>query len=248
MNNVYITLGLLILLFSSPVITLEVTPNPSKAEKTEICPSLKYLFNDSKMERFEIFENTNPHLCPELEKTCCTKQDFIAIQNWWQTNKVNNNSCSRQGLRQKNTNSIIYYTKVLLRNFKNFELLAKTIIKEANGPSEFCLNAAKNIEPFFSSNLFKNKTFIKSIEESQVKCFELTNKLQLNVLCGLCSTEMDKTIDLKNKKITLNTQSCLDLSSKCKDIIHTNLNIIYPYLKHLEPLLRCSADGDFDKS
>lgn len=199
------------------------------------------------MERYQFFENLNP-FCPELEKTCCTRQDFLALSNWWQTNKVSNRTCSRQSLRQHHTHSIIYYTKMLIKKFKNFQLLANRIVKRASGPSDFCVNAAKNFLSNSNNKLIASNEFLNNYQGKQRVCFELTNKLQLNVLCGLCNSKWDKTLNFKEKKINLNKQACKDVSLKCRDTIYNNLNIIYPFLRYLEPLVRCSPDGDFDKN
>ena len=107
MKNFFLLTFILVLTFS-PLHAFGIAEVTPEADKKELCPSLKYLFKDSQMERYQTFENTSS-FCPEIEKTCCTKQDFIALSNWWQTNKVSGSTCSRQAIRQHNTHSIIYY-------------------------------------------------------------------------------------------------------------------------------------------
>jgi len=219
---------------------VEVAP---EADKKELCPSLKYLFKDTKMERYQIFENTST-FCPEIEKTCCTKQDFIALSNWWQTNKVNGSTCSRQAIRQQNTHSIIYYTKMILKKFDNYKHLA-TKIGKSHGSSEFCQLAAKNFLGNLNTKLVTDKKFLNEFFTKQTSCFELTNKLQLNVLCGTCDPTYNKTVDFETGKVRLNKQACTDISKKCSQTISSNLNVIYPFLRYLEPLMRCSPEGDY---
>ena len=125
-------------------------------------------------------------------------------------------------------------------------VLSDRIIKDSEGPSEFCLKAAKNFAKNFKNSEISTKNFIANYGKNQNKCFELTNKLQLNILCGMCNPDFNSTLDFANRKVFIGKAGCDDISFKCRDTVSTNLGMIYPYLRHLEPLVRCSPDGDFD--
>ena len=125
-------------------------------------------------------------------------------------------------------------------------ILSNRIIKDSEGPSEFCLKAAKNFTKNFKNSVISSKNFIDNFGTNQNKCFELTNKLQLNILCGLCNPDFNQTINFQDRKVFIDKNGCEDISFKCRDTVSTNLSMIYPYLRHLEPLMRCSPDGDFD--
>ena len=53
----------------------------------EVCTNLKYFFNDATLKRTKIAKpgKKGISMCPELDKTCCTKQDFDGLAKYWQT-------------------------------------------------------------------------------------------------------------------------------------------------------------------
>lgn len=112
-------------------------------EKKEICPSLKFFFNDPKMKRYKVFDTNGTNFCPEVQKTCCTQQDFMALKNWWQINRIYDTSCTRKSIRKQRASAIVFYTKQILKNIRQFEYLANKILDLKQTASDSCQKAAK---------------------------------------------------------------------------------------------------------
>ena len=163
-------------------------------------------------------------LCPELDTTCCTNKDFSELKSWWQLPLVGQNSCSRQQIRQNQQSSILYYTKSILQNLKNFDYLANKILKAKQYSSEKCTKAAHNFIKFYNKEIIPNPNLIiKNFINDKTKCFNLLNKLQTNILCGLCNPKWDSTFKYLSKNIIyMNQQSCMELSSNCRKSVATN--------------------------
>ena len=62
-------------------------------------------------------------------------------------------------------------------------------------------------------------------------------------MCAACDPNAQDRLDFVTGKISLDKKTCNLVKLKCKKAIVTNINFVFPYLKVVEPLSRCTQTG-----
>lgn len=193
-------------------------------------------------------EKTEGQLCGNLKYSCCDKKVMKLITNWWQGKKPakSKNTCNRKGLREHRQLSILFYTKYIQDNVKNYKKYAQTIMRSKYGLDDSCRTASIFFLRNVQNHPIESKAFHKDYLQKQFLCFEFMNKMHVNLLCKFCKPDFMNTVNMKEQTVFLNDLACQNISVNCKDSIENNLYKLYPILRLIEPLSRCTKYGEAD--
>jgi hypothetical protein len=209
------------------------------------CPAISYFLGTKSAGLGKTVRNYTGY-CSNLDKTCCSYEDFKGIQNWWQeptqTLALNQNqiTISRAELRkQKQQNIYLFTTQILKYSSKILETAQK--IQDDTSADEFCSSAATRVARHeLPQNLLKN--FQKEAEI----CWNFVNELQNSLMCSACDPEAQKWLNFSDPidpSITITQDTFNKFSLNCQGMLKINLNNLYPYLRQIEHMARCDPNG-----
>ena len=215
---------------------------PSKHSKSNHCKAIGF-FRDDTTTGSQIHQNTS-QFCHKIKSTCCNQNDFEALKFWWEGDRNQLDSLikeTRYERRQRRIKMVLVYTKAIISNYNQYQKIARKIFHNENS-SRICFEVATN----FLSMKF-NKSMIKDYEQNQKRCMASITKLQTSFMCSACDPEAQDSLDFHKGEIKLDEKTCDFLKEECSYSIHKNISQIYPYLKVVEPLVRCNQNGQITK-
>jgi len=215
-----------------------------KAAATPNCPSFEYFNKDLTPTEFNDLKETK--YCANVNHECCDDTMLMKLAKWWQgKNEIEKSEFSRAEIRKQKLTAIAYFTSYFLKQHKNFRKWAESLI-ESNEAEGNCKEHAKNFQSLGISGADVAGLYLQDLNT----CWTFINKFQTSILCGSCNPNLQKTLDFASGKIYLNAASCKEIASNCWALGKRNIEQVYPYIKAVENLSRCSYEGrknDFDE-
>jgi hypothetical protein len=164
-------------------------------------------------------------VCHTIKKNCCSKEDFLKIFDLVST--------SLQP-------TLVSFYEKMKESMKKLRSLHQTVqqinVRTFSNEHQnlFCQNARDNFKKFAFDEMVENLTL------GFEKVMNNFRELHYAFYCVLCDYDAHSNIDLKSKKISLDSTTCMQQLRKNKDYVVT-LNIeLVDYFESLQHLLDCS--------
>lgn len=173
----------------------------------------------------EIFETMQNNYCPQIERSCCSRDDFEKANRMWQEKIVN--------IRK-------YVTKIF-KIYRNMSMLQPALLQVYESLSDkkkqepYC----KNIDAtFFNSPM--NYDEVYQYLESGLQAFVY---MQKGFYCMICDSGMHQYLDDKRyfsrHTITISDDMCNDLVYFFKEFIYNKVMFFDPFVQTLQHLYNC---------
>ena len=218
------------------------TPVPEVETKNDkiSCSSVGFFTGEDTKKLRPIVSN-NSGICTYLENSCCDKEEFKTIKEWWEG--FPGSRKSRQKRRLEASEDIALFTAALIKLHGEISMVASWLIEKSNLPdSAYCKEKSSK---FKSHNISSMTNYLEEYEE----CSEILMKLQPTILCSTCDPKMQKALDLTNHQIALDQKMLKVLNDKCSGLLELNKTKIFPYLLSIEEFVRCDVrTGDVMKN
>ena len=230
-----------------PLLGLRVDSDLDKSVENQ-CQSIGF-FRDDDTTGIKTSKNTS-HFCRNVKNTCCNENDFQALKYWWQGEILNEQNPllneTRYDRRKRRIEMVLLYTKAILRLYPKYKQAANRLFKNPKA-SRQCFESATAFLAFdFPEDyLYKGAFEVEERYEKPVEtCMNVVDELQTALMCSACNPLAQPFMDLqKNSTVFLDEKTCKVLNDRCYDSVKVNIEHVYPFLKVLEPLIRCNMDG-----
>jgi len=183
-------------------------------------------------------------VCPGLENTCCSSEDFHGLKQWWELrdSKVFSDDIyleSKKSKRERQLVTVKSLTYRLLEKYSKFLIKAQSYAARSN-IDEVCdegYNDLKDLRQKFYEQIPHDYL------ESAYSCWSKVNKMQTSFLCSLCDPDASDFLEITKGFFGVSTRTCETVMSSCLGMVNMNTSIIIPYLSALNKVSRCNSEG-----
>lgn len=218
------------------------TPRKSPQEDhTQKCPNLTFFDKVLSNAEKAFLKDKEDLICKDATLDCCGRDQLLQIANWWEGKQdVGGSVLSRSDMRHQRLQAIAYYSEYFMGKSDHLKTHAKAVAGQKKAADHDCFDAAIELEKLVPANL---QELLINYKKEMAKCWTHNNLIQTTVLCDVCNSKLQDSIDFKSKKLYLNKESCPKVIETCYYMTKLNIGVVFPYIKLLEVLTRCSADG-----
>lgn len=201
-------------------------------ESGTLCKNLRYFVKDS-VQRF-LIPNTS-QMCPFIEQTCCTSQDFEALKKWWE-DPLYNDQRSRLQTKKDRLVQIAAFTNDLIAHKQDLMYAAEKIKQQSEKFNGYCLSSAINYKNFVEQNKEGlDHAYLNNVS----KCWKTLNEIQNSIMCMTCDPRADEVLDLENGKVYLGKVTLDRLQNDCVSLAWIMRNRVLPYFQKVNELVKC---------
>jgi hypothetical protein len=201
------------------------------------CQSFEFFNKELSATDLDAFRGTK--FCSNVSTDCCDSTMLMKLAKWWQgPNQILQTSFSRAEIRNQKLTSIAYFTSYFLKLHKSLRKWAESLI-DSDLPDPECKTHAKN----FQSLEVQGNQVVNLYLEDLNTCWSFINRLQTSILCGSCNSKLQKALDFPSGKIFINQNGCKEIATNCWAMAKRNIEQVFPYIKAVEGLSRCSFEG-----
>jgi len=143
-------------------------------------------------------------------------------------------------MRIQRLEAIAFYSEYFMSKSTELKAHAKIVAGKKQKADRDCFDASIDLEALVPSNLTE---LLVNYKREMEKCWNFTNQVQTTVLCDVCNSKLQGSMDFKSNQIFLNKDSCASVTDSCYYMTKLNVSVVYPYLKLLEVLSRCDKNG-----
>lgn len=188
------------------------------------CP--KMLFRSMGLQGYfnPILKDGTIEVCPNLELTCCTNQDFEELENIWEDSLRPSTEAGHYYLE--------YYTRSVLEHVEVYKLSAERLIEVTSDP--MCLSVARSVEDFEVTQEMMDKSMALL---AHVK--EYDTRVKQSYPCLVCNHENIRYFDFKNRLLGLKGEVCLDMVGNLLEYFEHFNSFFWKYFNSLYYMARC---------
>lgn len=183
-------------------------------------------------------------MCPGLENTCCSVDDFHGLKQWWELrdSKVFNEDIyleSKKSKRERQLVTVKTLTWSLLQKYSKFFMKAQSYMSKSN-IDEVCeegYSDLKNLREKFYEQISHDYL------ENAYSCWSKTNKMQTSFMCSLCDPDASDFLEISKGFFGVSTKTCETVMFNCLGMVNMNTSVVIPYLSALDKVSRCNSEG-----
>lgn len=177
--------------------------------------------------------------CRNLNKTCCSPEDFQTMWSIWQDPKRNDSLRSVRMNQMKTMIQVVRYMKEADQKL----IVISNIIKQ----SQINADPACGTPAYIQRQLHKlavADTAVKQFTNTGKRCWKFTKNLMNGLMCAACDAEAQDYIDYKKKELFITNEMCDTFLTECGEHLKA-IQAIYFYFDVYARLTYCDLDGKF---
>lgn len=182
---------------------------------------------------------TNKNFCKKINLTCCSDNDFLKIQKYWEDSFSKISMVERRALEMR---TLLGKFKLLKDYESEIQVRLTRVKKYKRTGQPACVSPAHVM-----GNIIRLKLLDSAIGHYKIsskKCWGYTKDLMNSLMCAACDAEAQDEIQTDSNKIVISLDECNKFTDNCLDHLKS-LWAMTHYLTYANYLAQCTDDAEF---